>query len=136
MHNSQNKDFDYVCIYLKNGIEIPYDQWVSELKIDYHNDYIDDPNEEYFEIDDVGFGNPYTSNSGNIYDAHIYDVCNNPSAIIDCMIEDGYLGAINDLLVAIKKIPDSILHEYLVGATLRWPACTRTIEYHDGKYWF
>lgn len=123
---------EFLEVYIKNGVEIPEDQWRAELNADYFEDNGCYPDEE--ESGYIGRDEPYVSKSGNTYDYDIYYSGKTISELIDCVIDDGYRGAMIDLLESVKKIPNNILHDFFVGAELHWPGPTRKIEYKNGRY--
>lgn len=128
-----NFEPEYLNVYIKNGIEMPEDQWLAELSVDYFADNGCYPDGEA--MDYIGYGDPYISENGNTYDAHIYYSCKTINEVIDCIVEEGGCPPpIVGLLESVKKIPNNILHDLLVGTELRWSASTRKIEYKNGRY--
>lgn len=124
---------EFLEVYIKNGVEMPEDQWRAELSADYFEDhgcYLNEEECEYI----IRHDEPYISKSGNTYDYEIYYSGKTISELIDCILEDGYPNAIFDLLESVKKIPNNILHDLLVGTEVHWPAFARKIEYKNGRY--
>lgn len=127
-------NFEPECleIYIKNGVELPEDQWRTELSVDYFEDngcHLDEKKSGY-----IGYDEPYISKSGNTYGCEIYYSGKTISELIDCVIEDGHPNAIIDILESVKKIPNNILHDLLVGTELHWPGLARKIKYKNGRY--
>lgn len=104
---------DFLEVYIKNGIEMPEDQWCAELRADYFEDHGCYPNEEESEY--IGRDKPYISKSGNTYNYEIYYSGKTISELIDCILEDGYPNAMIDLLESVKKI-------LIISCTAYWLA--------------
>lgn len=132
MGNHKNS-VDYLeKVFLKDGIELPEKQWLGEIRANYFADYgCFLTEEDIFELDEE-----YVSKSGHVYETKIYYACPTAGEVIDCIIDDGERNVIINLLEAVKRLPNDILHNMLVATELKWPSVTRKIEYKNGKYMF